>query len=30
LEKLVSAPTYQRIRVKEVGADRWESYERKD
>jgi len=30
LEKLVSAPTYQRISVKEVGADLWESYERKD
>jgi len=29
LEKLVSAPTYQRISVKEVGADLWESYERK-
>ena len=30
LEKLVSAPTYQRISVKEVGADLWESYERND
>lgn len=29
LEKLASAPTYQRISVKEVGADLWESYERK-
>ena len=30
LEKLVSAPTYQRISVMVVGADLWESYERKD
>lgn len=30
LEKLGAAPTYQRISVKEVGADLWESYERKD
>ena len=29
LEKLGAAPTYQRISVKEVGADLWESYERK-
>ena len=29
LEKLLSAPTYQRTSVKEVGADLWESYERK-
>ena len=30
LEKLGAAPTYPRISVKEVGADLWESYERKD
>jgi diaminohydroxyphosphoribosylaminopyrimidine deaminase/5-amino-6-(5-phosphoribosylamino)uracil reductase len=29
LEKLVDAPTYVRTRVKEVGADLWESYVRK-
>lgn len=29
LEKLLSAPTYQRMSVKEVSADLWESYERK-
>jgi len=29
LEKLTTAPTYQRISVKEVGADLWESYVRK-
>jgi diaminohydroxyphosphoribosylaminopyrimidine deaminase / 5-amino-6-(5-phosphoribosylamino)uracil reductase len=28
LEKLATAPTFQRTRVKEVGADLWESYER--
>lgn len=29
LEKLISAPTYERVGVKEVGADLWESYVRK-
>ena len=29
LEKLVDAPTFVRTRVKEVGADLWESYVRK-
>jgi len=29
LEKLASAPTYQRVNVREVGADLWESYVRK-
>jgi|LauGreSBDMM110SN_4_FD.fasta_scaffold04829_3 diaminohydroxyphosphoribosylaminopyrimidine deaminase/5-amino-6-(5-phosphoribosylamino)uracil reductase len=29
LEKLGAAPNYQRISVQEVGADLWESYERK-
>ena len=30
LEKLAAAPTYQRISVKQVGADLWESYVRKN
>lgn len=30
LEILASAPTYERVGVKEVGADLWESYVRKD
>jgi diaminohydroxyphosphoribosylaminopyrimidine deaminase/5-amino-6-(5-phosphoribosylamino)uracil reductase len=30
LEKLTGAPTYERVDVKEVGADLWESYARKD
>lgn len=29
LEKLISAPTYERVGVQEVGADLWESYVRK-
>jgi diaminohydroxyphosphoribosylaminopyrimidine deaminase/5-amino-6-(5-phosphoribosylamino)uracil reductase len=29
LEKLLGAPTYQRVSVKEVGVDLWESYVRK-
>jgi diaminohydroxyphosphoribosylaminopyrimidine deaminase/5-amino-6-(5-phosphoribosylamino)uracil reductase len=29
LEKVVDAPTFVRTRVKEVGADLWESYVRK-
>lgn len=29
LEALTSAPTYERTRVREVGTDLWESYERK-
>lgn len=29
LEKLSSAPTYERVKVKEVGVDLWESYVRK-
>jgi diaminohydroxyphosphoribosylaminopyrimidine deaminase/5-amino-6-(5-phosphoribosylamino)uracil reductase len=30
LEKLMSAPTYERTSVREVGVDLWESYARKD
>jgi diaminohydroxyphosphoribosylaminopyrimidine deaminase/5-amino-6-(5-phosphoribosylamino)uracil reductase len=29
LDKLIAAPTYERVGVKEVGADLWESYVRK-